>query len=200
MSQFLETIRLYNGEFSALEYHQERVCKTFSAFYPKENPFDLNIELHSKNIPANGLYKCRIIYDSQIRKLEFIPYQLPIIRSLKLVQSNISTTHYKSASRDELNAAFSLRESCDDVLLIKNSLLTDTSFCNIALFDGTEWLTPKTPLLYGSMRARLLNDGFLKEADIRVEDLKCYNRISLFNAMIDIEQIDIKISATTIVL
>ena len=33
--QFIESIKLFNGDICHLAYHQERVCRTFSHFFPK---------------------------------------------------------------------------------------------------------------------------------------------------------------------
>jgi 4-amino-4-deoxychorismate lyase len=72
-------------------------------------------------------------------------------------------------------------------LIIKNELVTDTSIANIAFFDGEKWLTPKKPLLKGTTRARLLENGEIFEADIDVHTLKNYTQVALLNAMIDFD-------------
>ena len=82
---------------------------------------------------------------------------------------------------------FSQKENCDEILIVKNGLLCDTSIANIALFDGRKWMTPKTPLLEGTTRQRLLESGFLTVKDIAVEDLKMYSQMALMNAMIDFD-------------
>ena len=46
---------------------------------------------------------------------------------------------------------------------MKQGLLTDTSIANIALSDGTHWYTPAHPLLKGTKRAALLEEGILQE-------------------------------------
>ncbi len=61
------------------------------------------------------------------------------------------------------------------------SHLTDTSYTNIALYDGEQWFTPSTPLLRGTMRQRLLDCGLLQEREIMVSDIPNYQYISLFN-------------------
>lgn len=63
--------------------------------------------------------------------------------------------------------------------------VTDSSYTNLALFDGHEWLMPRRPLLQGTKRAFLLDQGLLKEADLTLADLRRAQRVSLFNAMID---------------
>lgn len=60
---------------------------------------------------------------------------------------------------------------CDEIIIIKNGLVTDTSFTNIAIYKHGMWLTPKHPLLLGTKRAALLEKGIIQEADITVDDL-----------------------------
>lgn len=62
-------------------------------------------------------------------------------------------------------------------------LLTDTSYSNITLFDGSRWVTPRQPLLRGTMRQSLLDDGVLAEQDIKAEDWNSFRQVSLINAM-----------------
>lgn len=73
---------------------------------------------------------------------------------------------------------------------MRDGLLTDTSICNIALWDGTSWITPARPLLRGTARARLLDNGLIKSGDIRPEELPGYERIRLFNAMIGFGEVE----------
>lgn len=52
---------------------------------------------------------------------------------------------YKSAGREPLNCLFALRGACDDILIVKQGLLTNTSIANIALSDGTHWYAGTSP-------------------------------------------------------
>ena len=69
--------------------------------------------------------------------------------------------------------------------------MTDTSFTNLAIYDGTDWLTPKHPLLAGTKRAWLLQRGIIREADITLADLLKAPKVSLFNSMIDFGEMEI---------
>ena len=88
---------------------------------------------------------------------------------------------------------FDLRETEDDVLIVRRGWLTDTSICNIALWNGKQWITPSVPLLAGTKRASLLDRGEMVAGDIRPEDLPGYSRIRLFNAMIEFGEIDLSV-------
>jgi 4-amino-4-deoxychorismate lyase len=102
---------------------------------------------------------------------------------------------YKVEDRKLINEAFDKRGNCDDVLMIKNVLLTDTSYCNVAFFDGNKWITPRIPLVLGVNRNELLAQNKIVEGSIRVSDLVNYQRIRLFNAMIEFWRCRMDISA-----
>ena len=79
-------------------------------------------------------------------------------------------------------------------MIVKNNLLTDTSTCNIALFNGQDWYTPERPLLKGVQRQYLLSKGLIKTKDIYISDLIKYNRIRLFNALIAFGEIEFPVN------
>ena len=189
MCRFIESIKLQEGVFKRLELHQERVRKAMMDFYPNVKVLDLSEILSNTSFPTKGIYKYRIVYDTELHSLEFTPYIRREIRSLKLVETDMESLPYKLEDRTGYNSAFAQRGDCDDVLLMKNGLLTDTSYCNIALFDGENWFTPRIPLLYGVNRAQLIAQGILTEKDIPVAELKNYRQIALFNAMIEFGEI-----------
>ena len=86
-----------------------------------------------------------------------------------------------------MEALSARKGSCDDILIVKNGLVTDTSFSNVAFLDGSRWLTPEHPLLEGTKRAKLLEAGILAEADIRPEEIYRFKKVRLINAMMDWE-------------
>jgi 4-amino-4-deoxychorismate lyase len=129
-----------------------------------------------------------------VQSLEYTPYVRREIRSLKLVDTDMESKAYKMEDRTGLNAVFAQRGDCDDVLLVKNGFLTDTSYSNIALFDGEQWFTPRVPLLYGVNRAGLLTEGKIIEKDIKTEELMNFQSLTLFNALIEFGDIILDIS------
>lgn len=189
MCLFVESIKLQDGQFFSLSFHQSRLQNAMSNFYPNEKIIDLVDLFRNTTYPLEGLFKCRVVYDSEVRHVEFVPYLCREIRSLRLVETDADCTPYKFADRTVYNVAFAERGECDDVLLVKDGLLTDSSYSNIALFDGENWFTPRIPLVYGTKRAHLLVRKQLVERDIRIEDLKNYQQITLFNAMIEFGEI-----------
>ncbi|HON17298.1 MAG TPA: chorismate-binding protein, partial [Spirochaetota bacterium] len=64
---------------------------------------------------------------------------------------------------------------------------------NIAFYDGEKWLTPTKPLLYGTKREYLLEEGKIVEEEISTRDIKFFYKVSLINAMLDLEEIAIPV-------
>lgn len=175
MEKFLETIKAKDGVVYNIEYHQNR-------YGGSRNLLDY------LNPPNDGLYRCRVVYDDNSIEVTYHPYQKRVIKSLKLVYDDAITYDKKSLNRTKLDALFEQKGFCDDVLIVKDSLITDTTIANVAFLstDGI-WYTPKTPLLKGTTRARYLDKGLLKEADISPNDLENFKKVALLNAMIDFD-------------
>ena len=193
MCRCIESIKLLDGRFYRTDRHQARINQAFEALWPGQKPFVLENILSETDFPLKGLYKCRMVYDAQIRQIEFTPYLRRDVKSLKIMEIELDTCRFKKENREELNRAFAQKGGCDDVLLIRNGLLTDTSYANIALFDGKVWHTPRLPLLYGTHRAELIENGKIIESDISKGDLPNFLHICLFNAMVEFGELVLSI-------
>lgn len=193
MYRFIESIQLNNGEFRRLDLHQERIGRVFTDFYPESKVFQLSELLQQLEVPSSGIHKCRIVFDNEVRHIEIMPYTIRRIFTLKLVETDMESMAYKMEDRKKLNDAFALRGSCDDVLLIKNGLLTDTSYSNIALLKDDQWFTPEKPLIYGVNRTQLINEKKITEIDIKPDEIPNFQLIRLFNAMIEFGEIELNI-------
>ena len=190
MQQFVETIKIEGGKALNLNFHQARMESTMRHFFA-DAPVPALADVLSPT-PDMQFYKARVVYGGQgVEDVQYAPYKMREIRSLKLVEDNEIDYSFKSTDRTCLNSLTAQKGDCDEVLIVKNRLLTDTSFTNVAVFDGERWLTPKHPLLMGTKRASLLEKHVLKEADISVETLMNAQKVSLINAMIDLGEIEI---------
>jgi 4-amino-4-deoxychorismate lyase len=197
MCRFIESIRLENGVISNHKYHQDRVNMVFKAVFPACNPISLNEYLRNQELPDVGLFKCRLIYDTDVRFFEMLPYQMRQIHSFKLVEADVESTHFKPEDRNLINLAYAQRGECDDVLIVRDGLITDSSYCNVAFYDGKIWKTPRIPLYYGTRRASLLDSGLIEEADIPADSIHLYQKIMFFNAMIPFGELEIELNITT---
>ncbi len=182
--EFLETVKVLDGKLHHLAYHQQRYERTLRSF-------GIANFIQLKDIlkpPHQGLYRCRVLYstDGELTQ-SYHQYKKRNIKSLKLIESNTIVYDKKYADREALERLFAKKEACDDILMVRDGLVTDTTIANIACFDGALWLTPKKPLLAGTTRQRLLESGFLKEADIPVESLNRFEKLAIMNAMIDFD-------------
>lgn len=180
----LETICLLDGQLLNLNYHEARLNRTRMLLWKAKDLWSLQKLLSGYDLPQQGLFKCRLIYDLEMLKFEWDAYHRRPITSLKKVYDNQISYSYKYLDRSILNALFAQKEDKDDVLIIKDGLVTDTSYCSIALYNGYEWHTPAIPLLPGTQRALLIEAGKIKEARIEEKHLPNYTHIRLFNAMI----------------
>ena len=138
--------------------------------------------------------RCRVEYQEEVEKVEYLPYTLRPVNSLKLVTSDGLDYTYKSTDRQKLDELFGQRGEADDILIVRDGFLTDTSIANIALWNGSQWETPEIPLLEGTMRASLLGKEMIVPAAIRPQDLSRYSLIRLFNAMIGFGEIEFPVA------
>lgn len=182
-STYIETIKSVDGEIFHIEYHQERYETVLSSFGIDEFK-NLSEFL---NPPKWGVYRCRIVYDSTNISVTYHEYKKREITTLKLIFDNDIEYRFKSTDRDGIDSLFSQKDEGDEILIIKNLLITDTSIANIAFYKDGIWLTPKNPLLKGTTRERLLREGKVVEADIRVQELRSFSQVALLNAMVDFD-------------
>jgi len=193
MSRFIETIRLQDGVFYNLFQHEQRMRRTLQYVHGEG---DVNLEelLDATTRPDSGLYKCRVVYDEVERQIEFVPYEARRVASLKLVEDNYIQYEFKYQNRDRLNKLFSHRNDCDDVLIIKKGMVTDTSYANVAFKRGKEWITPWNCLLRGTMRQKLLDENVIKEELITLKDIGRFESVKLINSMLGFDAPEIEIS------
>ena len=196
MSLFIETIRIIDGKAFNIDLHNQRLNSTRLHFFGKTS--EINIDNMIDPSPYKELTKCRIIYNKEIVSIEYIPYQVRPVSSLKLVKDNTIEYSWKTTNRETINRLFASRQKYDDILIVKNDLITDTSICNVAFSDGNRWETPENPLLKGTQREYLLRQAPIQETRISIDDISKYIHISLFNAMIDCAEIILPITSINI--
>jgi len=140
-------------------------------------------------VPENmqtTIVKCKVEYRKEIENIEFTVYNPRIINSLQLVYDDKISYSYKFSDRSSLE---NLKKNitADEILIVKNGFITDTSFSNIVFFNGTKWVTPSTPLLKGTKRQYLLDMKLIFEQKIKPEDLIKFTKAKLINTMLDLD-------------
>ena len=195
MSQlFLESIKVVNRDAQNILCHQRRMARTFERFWPDAAVPSLP-DVALSQICTTGVCKLRVVYGvSGIVDARCAPYQLRSIRSLRVVDGGNVDYSYKSADRACLDGLASAKNGCDDVIILRDGLVTDTSFSNWAVFDGGAWLTPRRPLLCGTKRELLLAGGVIIEADLSIDDLMRSRCVRLFNAMVEFGEVEVDTS------
>ena len=105
--------------------------------------------------------------------------------SLKLVEDNTIEYAYKFTDRKRIDKLTATRGEFNDILIIKDGMVTDTSYANVVFKDFYgNWLTPSTYLLPGTRRANLLKHKLIIEASIAYKDINKYSEVRLINAML----------------
>lgn len=195
MCQYVETIKVVNNCALNLAYHNARFIETQAKVFGLV--WSEHIEHFLPNVPLQAEpIKVRIVYDCNgVVETSFETYNRRALTSLKLIENNEIDYTYKSTNRLLLNELYAMKQQESDVLIVKNGLITDTSYCNVALFDGHRYLTPAQPLHKGTTLTRLLHEKKLTSCPISPHDLHQFEFLSPFNAMIELGEIKIDINA-----
>jgi 4-amino-4-deoxychorismate lyase len=187
----VESIRVCDAVFERLDLHLDRMNRSRGESFGLAPLERLELPVP----PPDGLYKCRVLYDSEIRSVEFVPYVPRTIRSLRLINDDSISYSYKFEDRSGLERLFVLRDGCDDIIIVKNGLLTDAYSANIVLEKDGRFFTPADPLLAGTRRAALLRDHRIIEQEISPRDIANYRLIHLVNAMLDLGECVVPVEA-----
>jgi 4-amino-4-deoxychorismate lyase len=194
MSLLIESIKLLDGKFFNLFYHQQRMLRSLSSLCGVTDDFNLQEFLAGLDFPLKGLFKCRIVYDDSRKDVEFVPYQPRSIKSLRVVEHDRISYDLKFTDRELIDQLFALRKECDDILISKKGLVTDSSFSNIIFRRGNEWFTPRSPLLKGTQRQKLVDENKIIEQEIKTADIRSFDTFKVINAMFeaDAPEVDVK--------
>ena len=187
MCLFIETICYEKGCFQRIELHNERFNRTRKQFFGLQAPFQLELLLSVPPDLKHKTVKCTVTYGTDIVRIDYNLYQIRPVNSLQMVVDNTIDYAFKYADRTKLNSLFNLRHQSDDILIIKNGLITDTSYANIILKKEGKWHSPSNPLLKGTRIDRYIHEGLVTPALLRPSDLSLFSEARIVNAMISIE-------------
>jgi len=176
---YFETIKCLDYEIFNLDYHQKRISQTVG----------VNFNLREYIYPPNKkLLKCKVVYSqNEIISIAYDEYKKREIKSFKLIYCNNLNYNKKSIYRLDIDNLFEKKETCDEIIIVNNDFISDTSIANIAIYYNDEWITPKKYLLRGTTLSRYVHSGLIKQKDITVRMLKNSKKIALLNAMIDFD-------------
>jgi len=187
MYRLVETIKYHKGILHNISYHNDRYNRSRKLIFNIDESADIRNFLKPRNNFIFGISKIRVVYGKFVEKIEIMPYVMKRIKSLKIIENNEIEYKFKFEDRNVFDKLLEKREKCDDILIVNNGKVTDTSFCNVVFSDGKKFYTPSQPLLKGTKREQLLFDKIIQAEDISLKDLKLFKKAFLINAMIDIE-------------
>ena len=202
--ELVETMCLIDGAVVRWHFHLARMQAACQALGWRNISEDLSElwAVTSAQMPEDcrqGRTMARIVYGAEgIRSITFQSYAPRLVRSLRLVVADHVDYALKSTDRRVITECFDRRKGCDDVLMVRHNLLTDTSIANIALWheQHNRWYTPARPLLRGTHRAALLRAGTIHEdTALTLDRLSEFSRIRLFNAMLAWGEIELPMVA-----
>jgi 4-amino-4-deoxychorismate lyase len=194
MSLLIESIKLLDGEYWNLFYHEQRMNRSLKILCGLHDFFNVEEFLQSIDRPSKGLYKCRIIYDDESKEVEFLRYQPQTINSLRIIENDRISYEFKYLDRKIIDRLYDLRKNCDDILMVKRGLVTDSSYANIVFRKGKDWYTPWSALLKGTMRSALLERNIIQEEEIRLEDIQSFETFKLINALLEFDSPELDVS------
>jgi 4-amino-4-deoxychorismate lyase len=180
MSRVFETIKIANGEAQNIYYHWERIKWTFKELY-KSKPFFNLYELLQGIKFTDGILRFKLIYNQTDVEYHIFNYQRKRIDYFYIVEDDYIDYRFKYEDRSALERY--CRKDYGEPIFVKNKMITDNSFGNLAFFDGVKWITPVSYLLKGTRRSKLLKEGVLIEDEIFVSDLKYFKKLAIINSM-----------------
>lgn len=193
--KFIETMAVTDGKIRNIRYHIERM--SCSAGISGIDLSEIYRATKAGDTPA-GYEKFRLVYDSSgILSSEVSHYTVHRVNYLiAMAIPDDFDYNRKYLDRSALNSFSTNCPKGSIPMLIRNGFVTDTTYTNLCFkdIDGT-WHTPSTPLLRGTMRQSLIDQGGLQEREIRVEEIREFCEVALINALLPLGKVVLPITS-----
>ena len=189
MYPLIESIKIVDGIPQNLKWHQGRLEFSIRKYFREKTTLKLEDILLVPEEYSKGIVKARFSYNAAEYLWKFEPYVLQEINSLKIIYDDNIDYQLKYSDRSYLKNLYQKKGECDDILIVKNGMITDSLYCNIVFFNNTNWITPTFPLLKGTCRERLLHQKKIQEEIIKPDQLNSFKSFKLINAMRDITDV-----------
>lgn len=180
---FFESIRIEDGQLQNTKYHLQRMMLTCLGAF---GSFKFSHLFEDFIIPEefrDEISKLKLYYNESRWDFEIFSYQRKPVESLQMVDAKDLIYERKYTQRLAIEELTRDKGQCDDILIIKEGLVTDTSIANIVFFHDNVLLTPADCLLAGTERQRLLKEGIADAVRIRTEDIPYFDGFCIINAM-----------------
>ncbi|PKP20562.1 MAG: chorismate-binding protein [Bacteroidetes bacterium HGW-Bacteroidetes-21] len=191
MCQLFESIKIKDGRAFHVDLHQNRMDRSVKGIFKTTNSINIASVLSHEDLPRTGLFKCRIVYDEVLRSIEFIPYKQKNIQSLGIVKADDLEYDFKFVDRKKFHDLTVENSGVDEIIILKNGSISDSSYSNLVFWNGAAWHTPDKPLFKGIQREFLISRNIIKEARICLPDLRKYKKVGFINAMMDFEDMPV---------
>lgn len=188
MYPLFETIRLEGNMALNLKYHFQRMSKSAYLLFNEDISFLESLSNEIGLLRYQERHRCKVYYNLHEYKLEISKYNPQHAAYITFITDDDLEYSLKFSNRQCIEKHVTNLREGEVPIFVKNSLVSDSNYANIALWNGREWLTPDTPLLRGTKRQFLLDKNLIKEASIHVEDMYKYPKLMLINAMLDWEE------------
>jgi 4-amino-4-deoxychorismate lyase len=178
---FIETLLRKNNQILNLKNHIKRIKRThdYMKWHFEQSKWENIFKFLSNGKDA----RIRISYNAFKTYFEEFELKKRTFKKFKTVEIDFNY-HLKYKNRKNFENLKNEYKNFDELILVKNRLITDTTISNLAFFDGKEWLTPKYPLLEGTKLAEIEKKYNLKRTNIHISDLKYFKKIALINAIL----------------
>lgn len=188
MCLLIETIKFHNGEFHLLSYHEARAQRARKALFGIDQPLFLNEIKPPEYLEQDQTYKCRVLYDETIKEVTFTAYQYKPAYQLQCVYDDEVKYDHKYEDRRQIEDLSAKKGDADDIIIIRDNLVTDAAYSNLAFLKNGKWYTPEHPLLQGTKRAYYLDIGFIMPERITREDVYKFEAVCRINAFMDLSE------------
>jgi len=194
MCLLVESIKILDGDVQNIEFHNERFNRTMRELFKSTKSEELSKYINISDEFKKGIVKCRVLYSKDgVKEVDFEYYKARNLKKVTLVEDDLADYTYKAVDRDFLKKYSNNITNESDIIIVKNGKLTDASFANIVLDDGFELLTPSTPLLLGTKRAKYIKEGVIKSVEIRKKDFYKFKKVHFINALLDLGECSVSL-------
>jgi 4-amino-4-deoxychorismate lyase len=187
MYPLFETIAVENFQPKNLWLHQQRMNNSYRDIFGGTNPFILSEIFKKEKITSSELLKWNVWYAKESFQTKVSSYAIRKIDRVKLVSVDSSFDYsHKFSNRLQLEQIRNQFLDYDDIIIVKNGLITDSSYANIVLQKDDKLFTPRLPLLFGTQRKYLIENQIIIEKDIHPSEIAVYEKMYFINAMLTI--------------
>ena len=187
MCLLFETIKVKGNSLMNIGYHNSRLNNSRRALFGAEDLWDIQSMIALPDLNPAVIYRCKFIYGLEFHSVDFIPYEVKPLKTLRLIAVDKNLYPLKYLDRTLLDQYKQQNSDVDDVIFVQNNQVSDCSYANLVFYDNHNWITPANPMLKGTKRRQYIEQQIIKVDDIDVTDIMRFSKMKIINAMIDLE-------------